>query len=81
MGFLDLHHRDAPLILPDAWDHASAVVLLRAGFPAIGTTSLGVAAARGVPDAGGAAREATRSLAASSRRLPCPISVDIEDGY
>ena len=40
MSFRDLHHRDAPLILPNAWDHASAVVLLRAGFPAIGTTSL-----------------------------------------
>jgi 2-methylisocitrate lyase-like PEP mutase family enzyme len=81
VNFPDLHHRDAPLILPNAWDHASAVLLWRAGFLAIGTTSLGVAAARGVPDASGAAREATRSLAASLRRLPCPISVDVEDGY
>ncbi|WP_369132931.1 isocitrate lyase/phosphoenolpyruvate mutase family protein [Modestobacter sp. I12A-02662] len=81
MSFLDLHHRDAPLVLPNAWDHASAAILLRAGFPAIGTTSLGVAAARGVRDASGAGREATQSLAASLRRLPCPISVDVEDGY
>jgi 2-methylisocitrate lyase-like PEP mutase family enzyme len=81
MDFLEMHHRDAPLVLPNAWDHASAVLLWHAGFLAIGTTSLGVAAARGVADASGAAREATRSLAASLRRLPCPISVDVEDGY
>lgn len=81
MSFFDMHHRDAPLVLPNAWDHASAVLLLRAGFPAIGTTSLGVAAAQGVPDASGSAREATQGLARSLQSLPCPVSVDIEDGY
>lgn len=81
MSFLDLHHGDAPLILPNAWDHASAMILVRAGFAAVGTTSLGVAAAQGVRDASGAGRETTRSLASLLRGLPCPISVDIEDGY
>ncbi|NDZ84684.1 isocitrate lyase/phosphoenolpyruvate mutase family protein, partial [Streptomyces sp. SID10115] len=48
--FRALHHTDAPLLLPNAWDHASAAALAAAGFRAVGTTSLGVAAAAGLPD-------------------------------
>ena len=81
MDFFDLHHGTAPLLLPNAWDSASATVLLRAGFPAIGTTSLGVAASHGIADASGGTGEATYALAQALRGLPCPVSVDIEDGY
>ena len=31
-AFADLHHRDEPLLLPNAWDHASAVALAAQGF-------------------------------------------------
>ena len=44
-AFADLHKPGDPLVLPNAWDHASAAALAEAGFPAVGTTSLGVAAA------------------------------------
>jgi 2-methylisocitrate lyase-like PEP mutase family enzyme len=79
--FAALHHGERPLLLPNAWDHASAVALAAEGFPAIGTTSLGVAAAAGLPDGVGATREETVRLARRLSRLPCLISVDIETGF
>ncbi|WP_248963253.1 isocitrate lyase/PEP mutase family protein [Sphaerisporangium perillae] len=79
--FRALHHADRPLFLPNAWDHASAAALAARGFSAIGTTSLGVAAAAGKPDAAGATREDTVRLARGLTRLPALISVDIEGGF
>ncbi|WP_436762291.1 isocitrate lyase/PEP mutase family protein [Streptosporangium sp. V21-05] len=79
--FRALHHADEPLLLPCAWDHASAAALARAGFAAIGTTSLGVAAAAGKPDAGRATREETLTLARTMTGLGIPVTVDIEAGF
>ncbi|MCH6163164.1 isocitrate lyase/PEP mutase family protein [Streptomyces marispadix] len=80
-AFRALHHGERPLLLPNAWDHASAAALHRRGFPAIGTTSLGVAAAAGLPDGAGAARDETLALARGLARLPVPVSVDIGGGF
>ncbi|AXK34956.1 isocitrate lyase/phosphoenolpyruvate mutase family protein [Streptomyces armeniacus] len=80
-AFRTLHLRGRPLLLPNAWDRASAVALCRSGFPAVGTTSLGVAAAAGLPDGTGAARAETLALARGLARLPVPVSVDIEGGF
>jgi 2-methylisocitrate lyase-like PEP mutase family enzyme len=79
--FADLHRQDLPLLLPNAWDVPSALAFVAAGYPAIGTTSLGVAASHGVPDGGRATREANVALTRELVRLPVPISVDCEDGY
>lgn len=79
--FRALHHTTAPLLLPNAWDFASAAALAGAGFAAVGTTSLGVAAAAGKPDAQAATIEETLALARSISGLPCPVSVDIEGGF
>ncbi|MEW9534377.1 isocitrate lyase/phosphoenolpyruvate mutase family protein [Microbispora sp. NPDC049125] len=79
--FRALHHADRPLVLPNAWDHASAAALAAAGFSAVGTTSLGVAAAAGKPDATGGTREETLTLARRLAALPCPVTVDIESGF
>ncbi|GAA0434691.1 isocitrate lyase/phosphoenolpyruvate mutase family protein [Streptomyces luteireticuli] len=80
-AFHALHHADRPLLLPNAWDFASAAALAAAGFAAIGTTSLGVASANGLPDAAGLARDETVALARRLVRLPCPVTVDIEAGF
>ncbi|WP_034090950.1 isocitrate lyase/PEP mutase family protein [Streptacidiphilus albus] len=80
-SFHALHHGDLPLLLPNAWDFASGAALAAAGFAAIGTTSLGVAAANGLPDAAGLARDETVALARRLVRLPCPVTVDIEAGF
>ncbi|MEU2093397.1 isocitrate lyase/PEP mutase family protein [Nocardia beijingensis] len=79
--FRDLHHRDLPLVLPNAWDFASAALLADEGFPAVGTTSLGVAAAAGLPDGAGATKAETFAAARRLARLPIPVTVDIEGGF
>ncbi|WP_338146260.1 isocitrate lyase/phosphoenolpyruvate mutase family protein [Streptomyces boncukensis] len=81
--FAALHRPPAaPLLLPNAWDHASAAALAaHGGFPAVGTTSLGVAAAAGLPDGAGAARAETLRLARRLGGGPYLLSVDVEGGF
>jgi 2-methylisocitrate lyase-like PEP mutase family enzyme len=80
--FAALHHRPGePLLLPNAWDHASAAALAARGFPAIATSSLAVAAAAGLPDGRGATREHTLRLARTLGSEPYLLSVDAEDGF
>ncbi|MEW2619384.1 isocitrate lyase/phosphoenolpyruvate mutase family protein [Streptomyces sp. NPDC048106] len=81
-SFAGLHHRPGePLILPNAWDHASAATLAARGFPAIATSSLAVAAAAGLPDGESATREHTLRLALTLGSEPYHLSVDAEDGF
>jgi 2-methylisocitrate lyase-like PEP mutase family enzyme len=79
--FHDLHHGERPLVLPNAWDVPSALAFLHAGFAAIGTTSFGVASSIGRPDGRRSTRGANLALARELSRLPCHITMDIEDGY
>ncbi|GAB3432482.1 isocitrate lyase/PEP mutase family protein [Flindersiella endophytica] len=79
--FRALHRRGSPFLLPNAWDHASALALVDAGFPALGTTSLGVAHSAGLPDASGQARQQTLALTRQLGRLPILLTVDIEGGF
>ncbi|MEV0534662.1 isocitrate lyase/phosphoenolpyruvate mutase family protein [Kitasatospora sp. NPDC050463] len=80
--FAALHHRPGePLLLPNAWDHACAAALAGQGFAAIGTTSLGVAAAAGLPDGAAATRRETLRLTRRLGRGRFLLSVDIEAGF
>ncbi|MFI2711101.1 isocitrate lyase/phosphoenolpyruvate mutase family protein [Micromonospora sp. NPDC018662] len=80
-AFRALHRAGRPLLLPNAWDHASAAALAARGHPAVGTTSLGVAAAAGRPDGTGVTRAETLDLARRLRGLPVLLTVDVEDGF
>ncbi|THA64220.1 isocitrate lyase/phosphoenolpyruvate mutase family protein [Streptomyces sp. A0958] len=79
--FARLHHRGGALLLPNAWDHASAAALVAEGFEAVGTTSLGVAAGLGLPDGAAATAEATVALARRLGRGSFLFSVDAEGGF
>ncbi|WWQ68694.1 isocitrate lyase/phosphoenolpyruvate mutase family protein [Streptomyces sp. Q6] len=79
--FAELHHQAAPLLLPNAWDHAFAAALAAQGFHAIGTTSLAVAAALGLPDGAAATAEATVALARRLGRGAFQFTVDAERGF
>ncbi len=68
-------------MLPNAWDVGSALAFAAAGFPAIGTTSFGIAASAGLPDGDRSSKAATTALVAQLGRLPVHITADIEDGY
>ena len=50
VAFRALHTGPEILVLPNAWDVASSRIFEEAGFPAIATTSAGVAFALGYPD-------------------------------
>jgi 2-methylisocitrate lyase-like PEP mutase family enzyme len=48
--FKTLHTASTGFIMPNAWDAGSAIILTRAGFPGIATTSAGIAFSLGKPD-------------------------------
>jgi 2-methylisocitrate lyase-like PEP mutase family enzyme len=77
-AFASLHRPGDPLLLPNAWDVASAVAIAAAGAKAIATTSAGVAWSLGVPD--GAERLAA-VVARIVAGVDVPVSADIEAGY
>jgi 2-methylisocitrate lyase-like PEP mutase family enzyme len=80
--FAALHRPGHPFLLANAWDVASALLLAEAGFPAVGTTSLGVTAAAGLVDGDGSGRAYTMATAAAiTARLTVPVTVDVEGGY
>jgi 2-methylisocitrate lyase-like PEP mutase family enzyme len=77
-----LHVRGRPLLLPNAWDVASARAVEAAGFPAVATTSAGVAATLGHGDHEGAPGEEMLEAAARiSAGVRVPVTVDAESGY
>ncbi|MFE1076485.1 isocitrate lyase/phosphoenolpyruvate mutase family protein [Streptomyces sp. NPDC058783] len=80
-AFAALHRAGEPLLLPCAWDHASALALAGHGFRVVGTTSLGVAASAGLPDGASATRDETLRLALTLGSAPFLLSVDAEGGY
>jgi len=70
------------LLLPNAWDAASARIFEEAGFSAIGTTSAGIAYAEGYQDAEQIDRNAmVRAIAKIVKAVAVPVSADIEGGY
>jgi 2-methylisocitrate lyase-like PEP mutase family enzyme len=70
------------LILPNAWDGASARIFEDAGFPAIGTTSGGVAFALGYPDGERLTRQEMLGVVALIARIvKIPVTADVEAGY
>jgi 2-methylisocitrate lyase-like PEP mutase family enzyme len=77
-----LHVTGDPVLLPNAWDAASARAVADAGFPVLATTSSGVAAALGYEDHQGApAEEMLAAAARIARIVDVPVTVDAEAGY
>jgi len=77
-----LHRQGDPLLLPNAWDAATARAVVAAGFPVVATTSGGVAAALGYEDHQGAPTDEMLAAAARiARAVDVPVTVDAEAGY
>lgn len=77
-----LHRPGDPLLLPNAWDVATARAVVAAGFPVVATTSGGVAATLGWEDHQGApADEMLAAAARIVRGVDVPVTVDAEAGY
>lgn len=80
-GFLDLHHGDAPLMIPNPWDAGSARLLASLGFQALATTSSGFAATLGRLDGEVTRDEALAHAAALVAAVDLPVSADLEHGF
>ena len=77
-----LHRRGDPLVLPNAWDAATAKAVVAAGYPVVATTSWAVAAALGYEDGEAApADEMFAAAARMARSVEVPVTVDAEAGY
>jgi 2-methylisocitrate lyase-like PEP mutase family enzyme len=76
------HHEPRLLVLPNAWDVASAVALARVpGCRALATTSGGVARSRGFEDGAAPADEMVQVAARIAAAVDIPVSADLERGY
>ena len=77
-----LQRPGTPLLLPNAWDVATARAVVAAGFPVVATTSSGVAATLGYEDHEGAPVDEMLAAAARiARGVEAPVTVDAEAGY
>lgn len=82
LAFRALHVPGRPLILPNAWDAASARIVEHAGASAVATTSAGLAWALGAADGDRLDRErALEAVARITATVAVPVSADIESGF
>lgn len=81
-AFREMHFGPRMLVLPNAWDAGSAKIIAAAGFPAIASTSAGVAFAQGYADGERIGRaemlEQVRRMVAA---VDVPVTADMEAGY
>ncbi|MCH9646632.1 MAG: isocitrate lyase/phosphoenolpyruvate mutase family protein [Deltaproteobacteria bacterium] len=79
--FRQLHHQP-PLVLPNAWDPASARVIESGGASAVATTSAGLSWSHNRRDGHGLSRlQAVAALRAIVQAVEVPVTADIEGGY
>jgi 2-methylisocitrate lyase-like PEP mutase family enzyme len=81
-AFGALHHTGDILILPNAWDAASAAVMADAGAKAVATSSAAVAWSHGYPDGDALPLPLLlATISAVARVCAVPVTADIEGGY
>ena len=81
-AFRQMHQTTPILVLPNAWDVASARIFASVGARAIATSSAGVAFALGYPDGQQIPRRLMiESIARIAASVEIPITADVESGY
>jgi 2-methylisocitrate lyase-like PEP mutase family enzyme len=79
---MELHRAEAPLVLVNAWDVASARIVEEAGFPAIATSSAALANALGFSDGQRLPWvDMLTAIARIARAIQAPLTADIEAGF
>jgi 2-methylisocitrate lyase-like PEP mutase family enzyme len=76
-----LHTPGEPLLLPNAWDVATARAVAAAGFPVVATGSVAVAESLGYQDHEAPPEEMFAAAARIARGVDVPVTVDAEAGY
>lgn len=81
-AFRRLHTQGDVLLLPNVWDVASARIIEDARFPAIATSSAGIAFAQGFPDGQKIPPERMLGVIADiASAVKGPVTADVEAGY
>ena len=81
-AFRAMHTGTGVLLLPNVWDVASSRIIDQAGFPAIATTSAGIAFAQGFPDGQKIpADQMITAIAQIAANVRVPVTADVEAGY
>ncbi|HXY03000.1 MAG TPA: isocitrate lyase/phosphoenolpyruvate mutase family protein [Terriglobales bacterium] len=82
INFRQMHRGPKALLLPNVWDVASARIVEDSGFPAVATTSAGIAFSLGYPDGQRISREEMLArVGRIARAVKVPITADVEAGY
>ena len=77
-----LHVPGNPVVLPNAWDAASARMVEQAGFPAVATSSFATSTILGYDDGEQAPVDEVLAAAAQvARSVSVPVTIDFERGY
>lgn len=74
-------HRSGCFVQPNPWDVGSARYLQSLGFPALASTSSGLAWTLGKPDAAVGVDEVLAHLAVMAEACDVPLNADFEAGY
>ncbi|MEO7456465.1 MAG: isocitrate lyase/phosphoenolpyruvate mutase family protein [Gemmatimonadaceae bacterium] len=74
-------HDSGCFVMPNPWDAGSARLLARAGFPALATTSAGLAWSLGKADGRITLEQCLASLEAISASVDVPVNADFEGGF
>src|ERR1700677_830964 len=77
----ELHEIGRPLLLVNVWDAAGARAVLAAGSPAIATSSVAMASARGGTDDNRDRAAAFAQLRQITAAVDVPVTADLEGGY
>nr|WP_200985103.1 isocitrate lyase/phosphoenolpyruvate mutase family protein [Rhizobium rhizogenes]QCL09171.1 phosphoenolpyruvate phosphomutase family protein [Rhizobium rhizogenes]QCL09807.1 phosphoenolpyruvate phosphomutase family protein [Rhizobium rhizogenes] len=76
-----LHEGPTPFIIPNPWDAGTARILAAMGFPALATTSAGMAFSLGVADGGVSREDALEHCRRIVAATTLPVSADLENGF
>ena len=77
-----LHHGERAVVFPNVWDATSARVVEELGYPAVATTSAGIANMLGYPDGQNISRDEMLSIVGLiARVVKVPVTADMEAGY
>jgi 2-methylisocitrate lyase-like PEP mutase family enzyme len=81
--FQALHERAGAFVIPNPWDAGTARILTRLGFPALTTTSAGLAFVLGRRDGDGSVTrdDALANAKAIVNATHLPVAADLENGY
>jgi len=79
--FAELHQAPGCFVIPNPFDVGSAKYLASLGFPALATTSAGMAFAAGLPDGGVSRAYALKHIGELAAATDLPINADFEAGF